>query len=409
MNVLLLTPDRVGSTLLQRTLTIYMLRRGFDKPVINLHELTNGLEKYYNTKLNQEVLGKPKGTDWGYYQNLNDVTELLKSSDHYKTSRLAHYHIKRRGDSIADQLKFYEYLNNNFFIISCRRKNIFEHGLSWAINGHSKKLNVYSVEEKINTFDTLYKQGLTVHQTGFIKYLNAYKDYVEWSDKFFNIQSYFNYEDSINDLESYILNLDFMQKEGNSWDDMFGIDFDTWNKCHKIIPDLALYEDKNSFTKKLTTDISPKLLMSNKTWDSVKGSDWPDTFTKDSFDKLPGSIKTEIMSFATTELPIRFPNNEIYEFINNNINSYLDTTSQLHDLVENGFLVSSVPIKLQTLSEKKNIINNYDECIMWYNEWAASTGFGDAYSEDLHVSKLEAEKFQLTSSATQQLLNNTKT
>ena len=41
MNVLLLTPDRVGSTLLQRTLTVYMLRRGFDKPVINLHELTN--------------------------------------------------------------------------------------------------------------------------------------------------------------------------------------------------------------------------------------------------------------------------------------------------------------------------------------------------------------------------------
>ena len=48
MNVLILTPDRVGSTLLQRVLTIYMLRKEFDRPVINLHELTNGLIKYYN-------------------------------------------------------------------------------------------------------------------------------------------------------------------------------------------------------------------------------------------------------------------------------------------------------------------------------------------------------------------------
>ena len=143
MNVLILTPDRVGSTLLQRLVTIYMLRKGFDKPVINLHELTNGLEKYYNTILNQEVLGKPTGTEWGYYQKLNKIEELLKSVDHYKTSRLAHYHIVNRKDSIEEQIKFYEYLNRNFYIISCRRDNLFEHALSWGINAHSKKLNVY--------------------------------------------------------------------------------------------------------------------------------------------------------------------------------------------------------------------------------------------------------------------------
>ena len=124
MNVLILTPDRVGSTLLQRLLTVYMLRREFDKPVINLHELTNGLERYYNTTLNQEVLGKPKGTHWGYHQTLPEIQDLLQSADHYKTSRLAHYHIVNRQDSINDQIKFYEYLNENFFIISCRRENL---------------------------------------------------------------------------------------------------------------------------------------------------------------------------------------------------------------------------------------------------------------------------------------------
>lgn len=59
MNVLILTPDRVGSTLLQRLITIYMAAHDYDKPVINLHELSNGLMKYYSPTFNQEVLGKP--------------------------------------------------------------------------------------------------------------------------------------------------------------------------------------------------------------------------------------------------------------------------------------------------------------------------------------------------------------
>jgi hypothetical protein len=64
MNVLILTPDAVGSTLLQRLITIYMQFHKYNKPVINLHELTNGLVKYYNADFAQEVLGKKDGK-WG--------------------------------------------------------------------------------------------------------------------------------------------------------------------------------------------------------------------------------------------------------------------------------------------------------------------------------------------------------
>jgi len=70
MNVLILTPDRVGSTLLQRLITVYMNMHEFDQPVINLHELTNGLIKYYSKDFGQEVLGKPNGRAWGYFQTL---------------------------------------------------------------------------------------------------------------------------------------------------------------------------------------------------------------------------------------------------------------------------------------------------------------------------------------------------
>ena len=118
MNVLILTPDRVGSTLLQRLITIYMQFHEFDQPVINLHELTNGIIKYYSPLFNAEVLGKSLDRGkWGYYQSLPEIRDLLDSVPHYKTSRLALYHIRNREDSTADQMPFYEYLNDNFFII----------------------------------------------------------------------------------------------------------------------------------------------------------------------------------------------------------------------------------------------------------------------------------------------------
>ena len=93
MNILILTPDAVGSTLLQRLITIYMQFYEFDRPVINLHELTNGLEKYYSNDFSQEIVSKRQVSAWGYYQTLEDVVNLLSSVDHYKVSRLAHYHL----------------------------------------------------------------------------------------------------------------------------------------------------------------------------------------------------------------------------------------------------------------------------------------------------------------------------
>ena len=145
MNVLILTPDAVGSTLLQRMLTIYMQFHDFGRPVINLHELTNGLARYYSPEFNQELVSKHALKTWGYHQSLEQVVEMLSSVDHYKTSRLAHYHLVRRGDSVEEQIPFYNYLNENFFVIACRRANVFEHALSMTLSTVTKKLNEYDV------------------------------------------------------------------------------------------------------------------------------------------------------------------------------------------------------------------------------------------------------------------------
>lgn len=380
MNVLILTPDRVGSTLLQRVLTVYMLRQGFDKPVINLHELTNGLEKYYNNTLAQEVLGKPNGTygSSGYYQTLDEIEDLLKSSDHYKTARLAHYHIIRRVDSIANQLKFYEYLNENFYIISCRRENLFEHAISWGIQGHSKRLNVYNVEEKINVFHDIYKNKITIAKQTLIQYLNSYKNYISWADTNFNIQSHWNYDIDIKNIEKYILNLDFMNDNtSNTWKEMFGQDFNTWNACHRILPNLKLL-DRPEATNKLKILTKP---ITEETWNQLKGPDWPQTaaeYVNNQYN-LPVVIENEIKElFNETTLNVT---DEEYSFLEKNLTLYMNTNIQLLQLVNDGFLVTGIPLKLQSLREKKLIIKNFDQCIEWYNEWSKENNFGTTYTD----------------------------
>jgi len=349
MNVLILTPDRVGSTLLQRLITIYMAGHQYDKPVINLHELTNGLNINYNTTYGREMLSKPpmwERDKWGYHQSLDEIIDLLESADHYKTSRLALYHIINRQDSLADQLRFYNYVNENFFIISARRENLFEHAISWAISTHSKKLNVYSHIEKLNVFYDIYKNGLTVDQTVLTHHLNRYKDYLKWVENHFQVNSYFNYEKDLKDIESYILNLDiFPNKEKKSWNDIFSIEWNDWNKCHKLISDLGSVEDIASLgydgNEKNTTE--KKLMV---------------------IDKLSNNLSLTDQNY-----------------LKQHSEKYTNTYKGIQELVQTGTLPTGVPIKLQTLAEKRKIIKNFDQCVETYNIWVEENNLGQKYTD----------------------------
>lgn len=385
MNVLILTPDRVGSTLLQRVLTVYLLGQNVDRPVINLHELTNGLIKYYNPVTNSEVLGKPNNTNWGYYQTLPEIVELLKSVDHYKTSRLAHYHIVNRQDIINDQIKFYEYLNKDFFIISCRRENLFEHALSWGIQSFSKTLNVYSAYEKFISFESIYKNKIKLTEQSLKIYLQKYKKYIEWCDTYFNVQSYFNYDKDIADLENYVLSLDFMKtKPKISWEQMFGQDFKDFNACHRLLPNLKLLPAQG------TKSLSYFNIPSKAKWKLLKGSDWPEQ-PEDFENKkqhLPAEIKNEIENFFGGNLLVT---DSQYHFLEKNLDLYQQTNKQITKLIDDGFLVTGIPIKLQSLSEKKIIIENFDECVNWYNEWVEEHNFGKSYT-NTDIEKISYEE-----------------
>jgi len=344
MNVLILTPDRVGSTLLQRLITVYMNAHEYDKPVINLHELTNGIESYYSDVYNREILGKPRnGKEWGYYQSLEEVVNNLSKVDHYKTARLALYHLNVRNDSTEDRTQFYNYLNDNFYIISARRNNLFEHAISWGIVTASKKLNVYTHAEKIDTFYNIYKNGITINETTLTNYLYSYKEYFKWSDTHFRVASYFDYEKDLKDIEKYILNLDiFPNKEKKSWNDIFNIEWRDWNKCHKLISDVG--------------SMDPKLLEYD-----VTSSD----STALVLDKLKSNLSLVDQNYLMEHSQ-----------------KYVSAYKGIEQLVKQGALVSGIPIKLQTMAEKKKVIKNFDECVDVYNKWVDQNNLGTKYTND---------------------------
>lgn len=336
MNVLILTPDAVGSTLLQRTLTIQMLLSDFDKPVINLHELSNGIYSYYNYELQKMMLGKriaSKTTQIGYHQSLSKIVELLESADHYKTSRLAHYHILNRKDTIEDQLEFYNYLNENFFIIAAKRRNLLDYGLSWVLRTVHKKLNVYTAEEKISSFFDMYKDPITVDTEVLLNFLDAYKNYISWTEHF-DVGSNYYYEDHVSNLEDYILSLPvFCGRSKKKWTDSFNISFQDYNKCHKSLSDIG------------TVAMLPSNDLKLLSFDNVSKDK---TMSDVIVDKLPIEQKT---------------------FIEKHKSNYTKANISINHMVRLGLLVSNIPIKKHTFAEKKFIIKNFDECIAVFNNW----------------------------------------
>lgn len=327
-NILVLTPDRVGSTLLQRLITVYAYFNELSTPIpaINLHELTNGIHINYSD-LYQANLTTKKNSQWSYYQSLPEITSILQETAHPIIARTAQYHINARHDPRLEQMQFYQYLNENFFIISARRKNIFEQAVSWMIAKESKKLNVYSTEEKIAAFSKMYAQGITINQSVLKHQFELYCDYEEWANRHFMINAHFYYDTDFETIEEYIFNLSMFAnlEKKKTWKDFSGLSFNDWNKIHYLT--------------------------------SIRKSD---------------TSITDI--YSSTEL-----------------NLYRTFNFQLHTLVNNGVLTGGIPYKLQTFKEKTKIINNFSECLDTYKKWALTNG-AKVYSDSELVAYANREE-----------------
>ena len=420
MNVLILTPDAVGGTLLARTLTIYMQFHEYDHPVINVGHAEVGLEKYYCPNFNQEIV---RATDEIEVQSLKKITEILKSTDHYKILKLPHYNICSRRDSIEQQIPFYQYLNKNYFIISCRRDNIFEHALSWSINKVSNRLNVFNANEKIRTFFNMYQNGINIDPLSVIKSCEMYRNYLQWCDDHFQIASYYTYEKHMNNLEKYILSLPIFgqQKILRTWKDVYDQEFNDWNRAHYFSSDLGALADPN---KTVGTTIEPHELtdesgddiqniaeqihqawcMFAEKYQEVADVSWPSIHNLSDFENLSERIKKECidthgLSWYLNELYLLYnksqnrythsqivlpPNpqslikienikqhisNQHKDFLDNHLIKYQVASQSIDKMKELGILPNGIPIKKQTMAEKKLIVKNFDECQDAYNNW----------------------------------------
>jgi len=346
----------------------------FDQPVINLHELTNGLMRYYSPVFNREVLGKDANDLWGYHQTLPEIRDLLSSVDHYKTSRLAQYHIKNRQDSIGDQLPFYQYLNDNFFVISAQRENLLEHALSWCIYVVSRNLNVYSAQDKFHHFARVYQDRITVDRTNLLRYLDTYVEYLDWVNRHFHVNSYFVYDQHISNLEKYILDLPVFntQKKKITWQDSFDIEFADWNRCHYLCSDMS----------GISTQLDPEQLQIG--YNDRRG--------------LENLELTPVPQLTVSDV-IKNLSTADQRFLHTNGVRYKRSSQHLQELVDNKILVTGVPIKLQTMMEKRLLVRNFAETVGWYNEWVERRGVGQPYTDAALVESAARELRQYHSGA----------
>jgi len=419
MNILLLTPDAVGGTLLETTLAVYMQFQSFDRPVIDVGHVELGLEKYYSPEFNSEILRCVNDCEYNNMQSLGEIQELLESVDHYKIIKLPYYNILFRKDPIGEQLSFYKYLNDNYYIICCQRENLFEHSLSWAINKITKNLNVFLPDEKLRTFYSIFKNQITIDPLSVKQSLHSYKQYIEWAESTFHIPSYYVYEKHMPNIEQFILNLPFFaDKEKTTWQDKFNISFADYNKCHYYSSDIGTIalesrkdlqkleqyiETASAETQSENLDYSEQY---NLAWEkfvtdynSVANENWPQLDSIDDWINLPESIKQECINvhkitfyleqmliidnkmqekYSNQTQKVTIVNKKMREDLFYNLHkdfndSYHDNYKIANDTVDEmvklGILQFSIPIKKQTFAEKKYIVKNFEECLQMYNTW----------------------------------------
>jgi hypothetical protein len=311
-NFLVLTPDGVGSTYLQRALTVYL--QCVDLDYWNTHELLNGL-------------GNQDGSlykDWiGYSQSLSEICNLLLVTDNFLVSRIARYHITSRlKEHDEDYSILYEECNRKFNNILMCERDPFEYALSWSIRNKSGKLNVYSVQQRIDTHGVDVKEPIGLDY--FQKKLDEYAEYEYWAEDNFNITKKVNYDDLHNNVDQQM-------------QEITGLDHTVKDKIGISLQDYSRYRYLLSMYKQ----------------------------TKDT------------------------------QYFFNGID-VIDEMCNLHGMIErlnySLRLPSLMPIKMNTMANKRSRVTNFDQAVETYNNWALKGNRHTIVTEETISNKIDTEK-----------------
>jgi hypothetical protein len=102
----------------------------------------------------------------------------------------------------------------------------------------------------------------------------------------------------------------------------------------------------------------------------------------DSIDLAPVITKNEILNSLSTGDK---------QFLQQHTSQYIKSYKAIDELVQHKILVTGVPIKLQTMMEKRRLIRNFDQCAEAYNQWVKENGVGDPYT-DADIKKIALDE-----------------
>jgi len=229
-NYLILTPDGVGSTYLQRALTVYLNSANLD--YWNTHELLNGLG-FSQGNLCKEV-------DKKYSQTIPEICGLLETTTNNLVSRIAQYHITNRSKlKKEDYQPLYDVCNKKFDKIFYCTRDPFEYALSWSIRHNTHTLNVFSVADRIEVHGKYIKQKLNLEY--FNRKLEQYKGYEYWAEDNFNITRAVDYDDNHCDVDNMMKELTGLD---HSITDRFGISLQDYSTVRYLVSMYMQTKDK---------------------------------------------------------------------------------------------------------------------------------------------------------------------
>jgi hypothetical protein len=241
-----------------------------------------------------------------------------------------------------------------------------------TLNTITKKLNVYTADEKLNTFFDIYRSGIDLEIDVFLNKLYGYKKYISWSEQYFKISRYFNYEQDVLNIEKFILNLPVFANQSRqvTWDKNFGIDFNQFNQTHYAMSDIGSVNlnefDKLSFSKSMSIDNQLML----QEYQKIMPPDYPPVHSVSDLTNLPSKLKEK---FAVEFINKNGVTSWLEQDRQNKINKYLpgyhSAKETIDQMIKLGIIISGPPIKKQTLQEKRKVIKNFNQCVEQYNQW----------------------------------------
>ena len=224
MNYLVLTNDGIGSSYLQRSLTLYLNSAGIE--YWNTHELLNGVA------CNNGNIYKQWRDNNFELQPVNEIITCLNESTNNIVSRVGLHWAHERNDIST----LYPILRSKYNKILMCKRDPFEYALSWSIRSSEGIGNLYRVDKK-RSLSLNYDVDMDFFKTK----LEEYHKYIYWTMDNFNAQ-----EVNYNDLQ---INIDNMMQKitglDHSVEDKFGISLQNYSRV-RYLASTGVYEKEHT-------------------------------------------------------------------------------------------------------------------------------------------------------------------